>query len=94
LLKKIDAVFSGARYDPQDVKVLFSPITYVVFRAYGGKVCLLSVQAADKATERFHQSIDHAVVHGNYDFRVLRVDRQGNVSSDRSDESMNPPAFA
>src|SRR5205085_6939832 len=31
LLRKIDPVFSAAGYDPQDVKVLFNPVTYVVF---------------------------------------------------------------
>src|SRR5438046_1595160 len=31
LLKKIDPVFSGAGYDPHDVKVIFDPVTYVVF---------------------------------------------------------------
>src|SRR4051812_12618161 len=31
LLRKIDPVFSGTGYDPQDVKVLFNPITYVIF---------------------------------------------------------------
>src|SRR5882672_9649504 len=28
LLKKIDPIFSSAGYDPQDVKVIFSPVSY------------------------------------------------------------------
>jgi len=31
LLKKINPLFSGAGYDPQDVKVIFDPVTYVIF---------------------------------------------------------------
>src|SRR5260370_42048728 len=30
-LEEIDAVFSGAGYDPQDVKVIFDPVPYVIF---------------------------------------------------------------
>ncbi|MGA8610689.1 MAG: hypothetical protein WB760_03025, partial [Xanthobacteraceae bacterium] len=31
VLKKIDPVFSGSGYNPHDVKVIFDPVTYVVF---------------------------------------------------------------
>src|SRR5271170_4099079 len=30
-LKKIDPLFSGNRVDPQDVKVVFDPVEYIVF---------------------------------------------------------------
>src|SRR5437588_1368435 len=39
LLRKIDPIVSGSGYDPQDVKVLFDPVTYVVFEGMAqGKV--------------------------------------------------------
>src|SRR5438093_1310325 len=31
LLRKIDPIFSGSGYDPQDVRVMFDPVTYIVF---------------------------------------------------------------
>jgi len=31
LLKKIDSIFSGAGFDPQDVKVIFNPISKIQF---------------------------------------------------------------
>jgi predicted Holliday junction resolvase-like endonuclease len=86
LLKKIDPVFSGAGYDPQDVKVIFNPVTYVVFDglAKGNlrKVMLMAREAEDVITEQVHRSIDRAVRSGNIEFKTLRVDSQGQVFSD------------
>jgi predicted Holliday junction resolvase-like endonuclease len=36
LQKKIDPLFSGSGYNPHDVKVIFDPVTYVVFHGMGG----------------------------------------------------------
>jgi predicted Holliday junction resolvase-like endonuclease len=75
LLKKIDPVFTGAGYDPQDVKVIFDPVTYVIFDGLAKdnirKVALLATPAEDTATERVHRSIDQAVKSGNFAFKTL-----------------------
>ncbi len=84
LLRKIDPVFSGSGYDPQDVKVIFNPITYVVFDGMAEgklkKVQLLARPADNRATERIQNSIEQALQHGNLEFRTLRVDGQGRIS--------------
>jgi predicted Holliday junction resolvase-like endonuclease len=86
LLRKIDPVFSGAGYDPQDVKVIFNPVTYIVFQGLATndlrKVTLLAHQAQDTTTERVHKSIERTIERGNFEFRVLRVDDQGQVFSE------------
>ena len=85
LLRKIDPVFSGAGYDPQDVKVIFNPITYIVFHGLAKdrlhKVRLLATPPTDQSTERIHKSIDQTISRGSYEFKVLRVDPQGQVTS-------------
>src|ERR1700724_2348087 len=49
VLKRIDPLFSGSGYNPHDVKVIFDPVTYVVFHGMGGgrlrKIVLLSTPA-------------------------------------------------
>lgn len=83
LLRKIDPVFSGAGYDPQDVKVIFDPITYVVFdgmsKGATSEIVLLGKPPEDTATERLQNSIQRAIKIGNVEFRTLRVDNDGRV---------------
>src|SRR6266852_9500401 len=75
---------SGAGYDPQDVKVIFSPVTYVVFDGMSqrnlNKIELLVRPAQNRAAERVQNSIEQAINRGNVEFRTLRVDNAGSVS--------------
>jgi predicted Holliday junction resolvase-like endonuclease len=84
LLRKIDPVFSGAGYDPQDVKVIFNPVTYVVFDGMSQRklktIQLLATPPQNGATERMQSSIERAISRGNVEFRTLRVDNRGRVS--------------
>ena len=84
VLKKIDPLFSGAGYNPHDVKVIFDPITYVVFNGMGSgrlrEIVLLSNPPKSKATEQLQASIETTIKNGNVEFRTLRVDRDGKVA--------------
>jgi predicted Holliday junction resolvase-like endonuclease len=84
LLRKIDPIFSGSGYDPQDVKVMFHPVTYVVFHGMAqGKVTevqLLATPPQNRISEQVQSSIEHTVHQGNFEFRTLRVDGHGRVS--------------
>jgi len=84
LLRKIDPVFSGAGYDPQDVKVLFNPITYVVFDGMSQRnlrnIQLLARPPENSAMERIQNSIEQAIRRGKVEFRTLRVDDRGRIS--------------
>jgi predicted Holliday junction resolvase-like endonuclease len=85
LLKNIDPVFSDAGYDPQDVKVIFNPVTYVVFEGMSKNklktISLLAKEPEDKLTERVQSSIGKAIKSGNVEFKTLHVDREGKVLS-------------
>jgi predicted Holliday junction resolvase-like endonuclease len=84
LLKKIDPVFSGAGYDPHDVKVIFDPITYVVFNGMSRDsvqdVVLLAKPPHNTASERLHSSLAKTVRDGNIEFKTLHVDDAGQVT--------------
>jgi predicted Holliday junction resolvase-like endonuclease len=84
LLRKIDPVFSGSGYDPQDVKVMFDPVTYIVFDGMAqGEVTeiqLLATPPQSQATALMQKTIDQAIRSGNVEFRTLRVGPEGRVS--------------
>ena len=82
--RKIDPIFSGSGYDPQDVKVMFHPVTYVVFDGMAqGKVTqvqLLATPPQNDTSEQVQSSIEQTVNQGNFEFRTLRVDYLGRVA--------------
>lgn len=84
LLKKIDPVFSGSGYDPHDVKVIFDPITYVVFNGMSrGKlrdIVLLVAPPVSAEAEKLQKSISRSIERGNIEFKTLRVDEAGNIA--------------
>ena len=83
MLKKIDPVFSGRGIDPQDVKVIFDPIEYVVFDGMHKKAIkkieLLGRKPKNKKEENIEKSINKAIEKGDYNFKVLRIDKDGNI---------------
>jgi predicted Holliday junction resolvase-like endonuclease len=84
VLKKIDPLFSGSGYNPHDVKVIFDPVTYVVFHGMGGgrlrEIVLLSNPATNSAGEKLQRSIGDTIENGNVEFRTLHVDKEGKVA--------------
>lgn len=85
LLRKIDPVFSGSGYDPHDAKVIFDPVTFVVFNGMSKKklrdIVLLARPPETRTTERLCKSIDRAITNGNLEFKTLHVDEAGEVTA-------------
>jgi predicted Holliday junction resolvase-like endonuclease len=85
LLKKIDPVFSGAGFDPHDVKVIFDPVTYVVFNGMSRgdihEIVLLAKPPENALSERVQSSIVKAIQNGNVEFKTIRVDNEGKVAN-------------
>lgn len=84
LLKTIDPVFSGAGYDPHDVKVIFDPVTYIVFngmsRGAVRDIVLLAKPPESATAERVHTSIGDAIRNGNCEFKTLHIGNDGKVA--------------
>ncbi|HEY8950082.1 MAG TPA: Holliday junction resolvase-like protein [Rhizomicrobium sp.] len=82
-LKVIDAVFSASRIDPQDVKVLFDPVEYVVFDGMNDdrlrRVLFLAHPPTSKQSEAALTSMSQAIERGNLEFRTLRVLEDGGL---------------
>jgi predicted Holliday junction resolvase-like endonuclease len=66
------------------VKVIFHPVTYVVFNGMSkGRVrdiVLLAKTPENKASERIQASIGKALRSGNVEFKTLHVDNDGKVA--------------
>jgi predicted Holliday junction resolvase-like endonuclease len=82
-LKKLDPIFSGRKIDPQDVKVIFDPVEYIVFDGIHKekikKIKLIGRKPKSKKEENIEKSINKAIKQGDYNFKVLRIDKNGNI---------------
>ena len=83
-LQKIDSVFSGARLDPQDVKVIFDPVEYVVFDGMKGgelrRILLLGHPPTSRPRELLLKSIEQTIEKGNISFKTLRILEDGGLN--------------
>lgn len=82
-LRRIDPVFSGSGLDPQDVKLIFDPVEYVVFRGDAARdireILLVAEPPSSSASERAKDSVAAAVRKGNVEFATLRVTEEGGI---------------
>jgi len=83
-LKKIDPHFSGRNIDPQDVKVIFDPVEYIVFNNLNSErpinsIELINREPNSKREENIVNSIRKTITKGNYGFEILQIDKNGNI---------------
>jgi predicted Holliday junction resolvase-like endonuclease len=80
-LRKIDPIFSGTKLDPQDVKIIFDPVEYVVFDGMSedrmSRILLLGHEPKSNQGERVLKSISSSIRSGNIAFKTLRVLEDG-----------------
>lgn len=81
-LKKIDPVFSARDIDPQDVKVIFDPVEYVIFHGLSSETGVsqlefISRQPVSRLHEVTTRSIERAIKNGDVSFETLRLKDDG-----------------
>jgi predicted Holliday junction resolvase-like endonuclease len=86
LLKKADSLFSRRGYFPQDAKALFDPIDFIVFDGMTQKerirrIVLFDGPATDRSREAVQRSVQRAVKAGSYDWRTIRIAKDGRVEA-------------
>jgi predicted Holliday junction resolvase-like endonuclease len=85
-LRRIVPEFSARKINPMDVKVLFHPIDYVVFRglSQGEARDIAFVDRPPSSTlhERVQRSINRVIKAGNIEWQTLRIDQDGKVVRD------------
>ena len=81
-LRLIDPTFSAKNIDPQDVKVLFDPVEYVIFHGLNSfgdlrSVEFISRRPTNKRQSTITESIDEAVRKRNLSFEALYLRDDG-----------------
>lgn len=81
-LKAIDPIFSAKDIDPQDVKVVFDPVEYLIFHGLNSQHGLDFVEFVSRApTSKLHEdmveSIDQSVRAGHVGFETLHMRDDG-----------------
>jgi predicted Holliday junction resolvase-like endonuclease len=85
-VKKIDRIFTPRGLNPDDAKVLFHPIDYVVFNGMKDNnmirdIVLLDRERRDMLSRRLQRSIEKTIESGNYEWRTISIDERGEIRS-------------
>ena len=93
-LKKIDPVFSAKDIDPQDVKVIFDPVKYIIFHgskseSYPTLIEFVSREPNSKAQEKAIKSIDKAIKNGDVNFETLTMRDDGSFNIYKESSAKN-----
>jgi predicted Holliday junction resolvase-like endonuclease len=82
-VKRIAPFFVERKIEPKDVRVIFSPIKYVVFHGLADRqpraVDLIDAPATSRQHETLQASVQHVIKAGNIEWRTLRVLEEGRV---------------
>ena len=82
LVRKIDKTFRPLKLNPDDAKVLFHPVDFIVFNGMkAGNLKNLVLMDKDKghADKRLQQSIRNVVERQQYEWITLRVEDNGQI---------------
>ena len=85
-IKKVDRVFAPRKLNPDDAKVLFHPIDYVVFNGMKNNeiknLLLLDRQTKSADHRRLQSSIEKTIERGNFEWVTLRVEENGEIKEE------------
>lgn len=83
MIKRIDTVFGPRKLNPDDAKVLFHPVDYIVFdgmkEASIRNLLLLDHSGMTGERRALQQSIERTVSRGNYEWITVSIDNDGKV---------------
>lgn len=85
-LREIAPFFVARRIDPHDVKLLFHPVEYVVFRGMQNDRCasvdFIDHPPVNRDREKIQRSLDSAITAGNLEWQTFRIGEDGRVVRD------------
>lgn len=88
MVRRIDPVFTPRRLNPDDAKVIFHPIDFVVFNGMKERerpiknIILLDRKETRGAHREVQKSVEKAVEKGRYEWQTLRVADDGTVAGE------------
>lgn len=86
-VRKLDPVFTPRKLNPDDAKVIFHPIDYLVFKGMNGEdsikgLLLLDREAKSSDRRRLQRSIEKVVDKEEYEWLPIRVLDDGTIRED------------
>ncbi len=83
-IKKVDKIFTKRNIDQRDVRLLFDPVEYIVFRGLTNgtgvsKVSFVGKAPQNKRQEKIIDTLHKSIKKGNYEFTLIRIDDNGQV---------------
>ena len=83
-IRKVDPIFTPRRLDPDDAKVLFHPVDYIVFDGMKNKkairrIVLLDREARNKQHRTLQRSIEKTLERENYEWATVQIGDDGSV---------------
>jgi predicted Holliday junction resolvase-like endonuclease len=87
LLREAEPVFACRGYFAHDAKPLFDPVDYVIFDGMNAapgvrRIVLFDGPALGHARERVQRSIQRALEAGNYEWRTVRMGKDGRIRAE------------
>lgn len=87
-VRKIDSVFAPRKLNPDDAKVIFHPIDYVVFNGMKDKEAIKNIILLDRKPRstdhrRLQRSIEKAIEKGRYEWQTVRANEDGTIKVER-----------
>ena len=83
VIKRIDPIFFPRKLNPDDAKVIFHPIDYVVFNGMKSKelknIVLLDRETGTSTHKKIQRSIESTIDHERYEWLTIRVEDDGKV---------------
>ena len=86
-ISKIDPIFFPRKLNPDDAKVIFHPIDYVVFNGMKSRepmknIVLLDRETGTESHKKIQKSIESTINHERYEWLTIRVEDDGNVCTE------------
>lgn len=87
LVSKIDPIFSPLKLNPNDAKVIFHPVDFIVFKGMNNnlnitgikEIILIDKTKKGKTNLTTQRSIEKAIDKKSYEWLTLRVENNGNI---------------
>ena len=86
VVRKVDPIFTPRKLNPDDSKVIFHPVDYVVFNGMKKhdikNLVILDRKIKSPKNRGLQNSIRNSVEKENYEWLTLRVKRNGSISEE------------
>ena len=81
--KKIDTIFYPNKYNPDDVKVMFHPVDFVIFNGMKKNditnLVLFDSKEKERSQKSLQKSIEKTVSKENYEWITMHVSEDGSI---------------